>query len=143
VFNLTAATIAFLTILTFWNSTVTAELFGSQRQIATLKHAIPWGFLLLVPALATTAATGYSMAGSSSSAGVRAKKRQMPFIAGDGLLVLAPTALYLDSLATRPSFGAAFYSVQALELLTGALNLTLMSLNIRDGINLARCRATP
>jgi hypothetical protein len=136
--HLTAATIAFLTILTFWVSTVTVELFGSDHLIRTVKHAIPWGFLALVPALAVTAATGFSMGRASRAPLIRAKKRRMPFIAGNGLLILVPAALYLAHLATIGSFGATFYTVQAIELLAGAVNLTLMSLNIRDGINLAR-----
>lgn len=34
-------------------------------------------------------------------------------------------------------FDSRFYLVQGLELLTGALNLTLMGLNIRDGLRLS------
>jgi hypothetical protein len=136
--HLTAATVGFLTILTFWVSTVTVELLGSDRSVTAVKQAIPWGFLLLVPALAITAGTGFSMAGSSSAPRVRAKKRRMPFVAGNGLLILIPAALYLDHLATNRNFGPAFYAVQAVELLAGALNLALMSLNYRDGLELTR-----
>ena len=38
-----AGIIAFLTILTFWSSTVVAELFGSVETITFVKQAIPWG----------------------------------------------------------------------------------------------------
>lgn len=131
-----AATIGFLTILTFWISTVTVELFGSDSSVTTVKQAIPWGLLVLVPALAVTGATGFSMSRGSSEPRIVAKKRRMPFIVGNGLLVLIPCALYLDRLATRDEFGATFYAVQTLELLVGAVNLTLMSLNARDGLRL-------
>jgi hypothetical protein len=43
-------------------------------------------------------------------------------------------------------FDGAFVAVQALELLAGALNITLLSLNMRDGLRLrrpARQRPTP
>jgi hypothetical protein len=60
----------------------------------------------------------------------------MPFIAGNGLLILIPAALFLDRLASRGEFGALFYAVQTLELIAGAVNLTLMSLNARDGLRL-------
>ena len=60
----------------------------------------------------------------------------MPFIAGNGLLILAPVALYLDRLASRGEFGTLFYAVQAVELIAGAVNLTLMSLSLRDGLRL-------
>ncbi len=47
-----AGVLAILTIATFWLSTAFAELFGSQAVVTTVKTAIPWGFLLLIPALA-------------------------------------------------------------------------------------------
>ena len=141
--HLAAATVGFLTILTFWVSTVISELFGSAHLITTVKQAIPWGLLVLAPALMTTAATGFSLAGARLEPRIRSKKRRMPFIAGNGLLVLVPAAVYLDYLATNASFGAAFYGVQAIELLAGAVNLTLMALSFRDGIALARRRAGP
>ena len=101
-----------------------------------VKQTIPWGFLVLVPALAITGATGFSMAGTSSDTRIRAKRRRMPFIAGNGLLILTPAALYLDRLASQGEFGTLFYAVQTLELITGAVKLTLMSLNLRDGLRL-------
>jgi hypothetical protein len=48
-----------------------------------------------------------------------------------------PAALYLATLASCGEFGSLFYRVQALELVAGAANLTLVSLNIRDGLRLA------
>jgi hypothetical protein len=53
-----AGVIGFVTILTFWLSTVTSELFGSTAAIAAVKETIPWGFLVLVPALAIAGASG-------------------------------------------------------------------------------------
>ncbi|WP_406239937.1 hypothetical protein [Nocardia sp. NBC_01009] len=54
----------------------------------------------------------------------------MPFIAANGLLILIPSAISLDILASHENFGAAFYCVQTLELIAGAINIALMSLNI-------------
>lgn len=61
----------------------------------------------------------------------------MPLIAGNGILILVPAVLYLDHLASNRDFGAAFVTVQAIELVAGLVNLVLMSLNIRDGMRLA------
>jgi hypothetical protein len=133
-----AGVLAFLIILSFWTSTVVSELFGSLETVAAVKRAIPWGFLVLVPALATVGASGFRMAGASSEPHVLRKKRRMPFIAGNGILILIPAALYLAALASRGDFGATFYAVQAVELIAGAVNLTLMALNIRDGLRLTR-----
>jgi hypothetical protein len=94
------------------------------------------GFLILVPALAITGASGFLMAGNSSDSKIARKKLRMPFIAGNGLLVLIPAALYLATLASRGEFGGLFYVVQAVELVAGAVNLVLVSLNIRDGFRL-------
>jgi hypothetical protein len=131
-----AGIIGFLTILTFWTSTVAAELFGSLETVVAVKRAIPWGLLILVPALAIAGASGFKLAGASSDPRVIGKKRRMPFIAGNGLFILIPTALCLAALASRGEFGGLFYGVQAIELLAGAVNLSLMSLNIRDGFRL-------
>lgn len=141
--HLIAAATGFLTILTFWISTVVSELSGSDTLIVSVKQAIPWGLLVLVPALIITGATGLPMSQASTTPGILAKKRRMPFIAGNGLLILVPAAFLLDGLASRGEFGAAFVTVQAVELIAGAVNLTLMSLNIRDGFRLTgRLRTT-
>jgi hypothetical protein len=132
-----AGVIGFLTILTFWLSTIASEMSGSRHVITEVKQAIPWGLLVLVPALAINGATGFRMAGGSHAPLIVRKKRRMPFIAGNGLLILVPVAICLDLLASRGEFGPVFYGVQTLELAAGAVNLTLMSLNIRDGLRLS------
>jgi hypothetical protein len=132
-----AGIVAFLTILTFWTSTAISELFLPIGAVIAVKQAIPWGLLVLVPALAITGATGFRLAGASADPRILSKKRRMPFIAGNGILVLIPAALSLAALATRLEFGTLFYSIQAVELIAGAVNLVLMSLNIRDGLRLS------
>ncbi len=131
-----AGNIAFLMILTFWTSTVVAELFLPVAAVVAVKQAIPWGLLILVPALAITGASGFRIAGAASDPRIAAKKRRMPFIAGNGVLILIPAALGLSVLASRQEFDGLFYAVQAVELIAGAVNLALMSLNIRDGLRL-------
>ena len=66
---------------------------------------------------------------------VDAKKKRMPFIAANGLLV--PCAIFLNRWAAGGAFDTTFYVVQAIELIAGAINLTLMSLNARDGLRMA------
>ena len=135
-----AGALAFLLIGTFWLSTVASELFATRATIAIVKTAIPWGFLLLVPALAATAGTGLLLAKGQRGGAVGAKLKRMPFIAANGLLVLIPSAFFLASKARAGDFGNAFYLVQALELVAGATNLTLLGLNMRDGLQLTRWR---
>ncbi|PWC43891.1 hypothetical protein [Azospirillum sp. TSO22-1] len=127
-----------LTIAAFWTSTVAAEAFGSDATVLAVKTAILWSLLLLVPALAITGITGVRMAGGSADPRIVRKRRRMPVIALNGLLVLVPCAVFLQARAAAGEFGGAFIAVQAIELLAGAANLTLIGMNLRDGLALAR-----
>lgn len=131
-----AGAVALLTIAGFWLSTAVSELFASAAIVAAVKTAIPWGFLLLVPALAATGGSGFALAKGRRAGLVGAKIRRMPLIAGNGILILIPSALYLASKARAGEFDAAFYGVQALELAAGAVNITLLGLNMRDGLRM-------
>jgi hypothetical protein len=57
-----AGAVAFFTIAVFWTSTAFSELFGSKEMIAAVKSAIPWGFLVLIPAIAAAGGTGFALA---------------------------------------------------------------------------------
>ena len=131
-----AGTLALLTIATFWLSTVLAELFASQATVTAVKTAIPWGFLWLVPALAATGGSGLALAKGRRGGPIDAKLERMPPIAANGLLVLIPAALFLAFKARAAEFDTVFYAVQALELVAGAANITLLGLNLRDGLRM-------
>lgn len=131
-----AGTLALLTIAAFWVATTTSELSGSKDAVIAVKQAIPWGLWLLVPALAVTGFSGFRLGRTDTSPLVAAKRRRMPIIGANGLLVLVPCALYLARASAEGDLGTWFYLVQAIELLTGAVNLTLLSLNLRDGLRL-------
>jgi hypothetical protein len=103
-----------LTISTFWLSTALSDLFGSRTIVVAVKTAIPWGFLLLIPALAATGASGFALAKGRRAGLIGAKIKRMPFIAANGLLVLIPSALFLASKATAGEFDASFDAMQAL-----------------------------
>jgi len=139
-----AGVIALFTIATFWLSTALSEIFASRATVVVVKMAIPWGFLLLVPALAAAGGSGFALSKGRSGRLVNAKKRRMPFIAANGLLVLIPSAMFLASRARANEFDAAFYAVQMLELVAGLANITLLGLNLRDGLKLkGRPRSLP
>ncbi|NCP18952.1 MAG: hypothetical protein GW855_07325 [Erythrobacter sp.] len=133
-----AGTLATLLVASFWLSTVIVEAFGTHAQIAVVKLAIPWGFLLLVPALAATGGTGLIRARGHRGGIVERKLRRMPIIAANGVLVLIPSALFLAWKAGAGAFDTAFYAVQAVELVAGAANFTLLALNMRDGLRMTR-----
>jgi len=132
-----AGALAILTIATFWLSTVFSELFGSQAVVTSVKTTIPWGFLLLVPALAAAGGSGFALARERRGAAlIDSKMKRMRIIAANGIPILIPSALFLASKATAGEFDVTFYAVQALELIAGATNLALLSLNMRDGLKL-------
>lgn len=132
----TAGVLAILAIATFWLSTALAELFASHAVITAVKTAIPWGFLLLIPALAPAGGSGFFLAKGRRSGLVGSKIKRMPIIAASGILVLIPSALYLASKARTGEFDTAFYAVQVLELAAGAVNIALLALNMRDGLKM-------
>lgn len=127
---------AFLTILIFWLSTVAAELAGGPGLTVAVKTAILWGLVLLVPALAFTGLSGIRLARGTGGVRITRKRRRMPWIAGTGLLVLVPCAVFLQAKASAHSFDTAFVAAQALELVAGATNLALLGLSMRDGFAL-------
>lgn len=128
-----AGAIATLTIATFWLSTAVAELALDTGAVITVKTLIPYGFLILIPAMATAGGTGFKLAKGRTAGLIGAKRKRMPIIAANGVLVLIPSALFLAAKAQAGAFDTSFYAVQGLELLAGATNLFLLGLNIRDG----------
>jgi hypothetical protein len=130
--------LAAATISLFLGATVLVELFGSPQAVAELKQRIVFpGLWVLVPAIAATGVSGFIAGRSRSGRLLSAKKRRMPWIAMNGLLVLVPCAILLQRWSAAGRFDTGFYLVQALELLAGATNLTLMGLNIRDGLRMS------
>src|SRR5215831_17933343 len=67
---------------------------------------------------------------------IATKLRRMPLIATNGLLVLIPSALFLASKPRAAEFDSVFHSVRALEPAAGAANISLLGLNMRDGLRM-------
>ena len=95
------------------------------------------GLFILVPAVAITGGSGFFLSKSRRGRLVDSKKKRMPFIAANGLIVLVPCAIVLSRWSAAGSFDTAFYVVQAIELSGGAINLALMGMNIRDGLRMS------
>jgi hypothetical protein len=129
-----SAITATLCISVFFTSTIAIELFGTTEAIATVKSLIVMpGLFILILAIAATGVTGFAMTKGSNKGLIGNKRKRMPFIGVNGLLILLPAAIVLDQWATAGSFDTRFYLLQGLELAAGAINLTLMFLNICDG----------
>ncbi len=132
-----AGTTAMLIIAVFWSATLVSEIFLNAAAVATVKQAIVYGLLVLVPFLAATGASGFALSQSRRGLLVDRKRKRMAFIAADGLLVMIPAALFLNGKAAAVEFDSMFYTVQLVELVVGVVQLTLMGMNFRDGRKLA------
>lgn len=143
--HLAAGILAPLCIASFLLSTVAVELLGSDAAVAQLKSFIVTpGLWILVPLIAVAGGSGMRLAKSRRGRLVDSKRKRMPFIAANGLLVLVPCAIVLDRWASAGSFDTAFYAVQTIEMLAGVTNLALMGLNVRDGLRMTgRVRIAP
>lgn len=133
-----AGTIALLCVTVFWTATVIAEVFGDHPTVALVKQDIVYGLFLLVPAMVITGLLGFSLSRTRPGSLVLGKIRRMRLIAANGILIMVPCALFLNHQAQAGAFDVQFYAVQALELLVGGIQLTLMSRNFRDGLRLAQ-----
>lgn len=139
--HLTAAVIATLCIATFFTSSILVELFGTHDSIAMVKRLIVMpGLFILIPAIAMTGGTGFALSNNRKGRLVENKKKRMPFIAANGILILLPAAIFLNQWAASGLFDTRFYIVQGLELMAGAINLSLMAMNIRDGLRMSGSR---
>jgi hypothetical protein len=91
-----AALFAFGLIATFMAATLMAEGFLSYAAIVDVKQAIVYALFVLVPLLAMTGGSGFVLSRRSEHPLVAAKRRRMPVIALNGILVLMPLALFLN-----------------------------------------------
>ena len=132
-----AGVVAMLTVLTFWTSTAISEAFLSQELVAAVKHAVLYGMLVLIPAMVATGASGFALGKNRKGRLVERKQWRMRIIAMNGLLIMLPAAFFLDGKASVGEFDTPFYVVQAIELMVGVVQLTLMGKNFRDGLRLS------
>ena len=137
IIHLIAAILATLCIAIFFTSTILVELLGSQESIATVKRLIVTpGLFILIPAIAITGGSGLSLSKGKKGGLVENKKKRMPIIGLNGLLILLPCAIFLDQWAAAGTFDTKCFIVQGLELIAGAINLMLMGRNMRDGLRM-------
>jgi hypothetical protein len=129
--------VALLCITTFWISTVVSELLMDQANVIAVKNAVLNGMWLLIPSMAATGGSGFSLSKGRSGRLVGVKARRMKIVAANGFLILLPSAFVLASWANAGRFDGRFFALQGVELLAGAVNIGLLALNMRDGLRLS------
>jgi hypothetical protein len=136
-----AGALALLLILSFWTATVISELSQDLGTITAVKAWMLNGVFLLIPVMAIAGGSGLSLGKGWKSAVVARKRVRMKIVAANGLLVLVPSAVFLAAKAEAGAFDWTFAGVQGVELLAGAVNMTLLALNMRDGLAMRRPRS--
>lgn len=134
-----AGGMAILTIATFWISSFVAEVFLTESVVIQVKQSIVYyGLVPLVLFMAITGGSGNFLAKNRQNKIVQSKMKRMRILAINGLLVMIPSALFLNHKASLSEFDWIFYSVQVLELGVGLVQLYLLSQNFKEGLILSR-----
>jgi hypothetical protein len=128
-----AGLMALTLVATFMTATIVAEIIGGHVGIVAVKTAILFALSLLIPSVLVANITGRSLAAGRKTPLLNRKRRRTALVAVVGILILVPCAVTLRILAVEDDFGTLFVSIQAIELLGGLVNLTLLGLNARDG----------
>lgn len=133
-----AAIVAFILIATFQISTISVELFGTNTQISAVKSIILMLIPLLILAMITTGVTANKLYPGTMKGIFKVKQLRLKIAAINGLIILLPSAIVLAKWSAVAQFDSIYWTVQAIEIIAGMTNLTMIGLNIRDGIRLAR-----
>ena len=70
-----AGVLALLTIMSFWVPTAVTEALGSTAAIVAVKTWIPWGFVVLIPALMAAGRSGFALSRGRQGGLVEAKRK--------------------------------------------------------------------
>ncbi|WP_375587335.1 hypothetical protein [Flagellimonas aurea] len=130
---------ALLTIATFFGFSFAAEIIGQVEFIKKVKTGIVRALPILVLAMPVLGITGKKLSGNSKDPVIVLKMRRMKIVAINGILLIL-LALYLYYSSLKGDIDIIFFSFQVLELCLGAINLWLIVLNIRSGLNLKQHR---
>nr|WP_321413718.1 hypothetical protein [uncultured Allomuricauda sp.] len=134
--HIVATAIAVLTIASFFSFSLIAEIMGNPEFIKQIKTGILYCLPVLLFAMPLLGITGKKLAGKSKSPIVTTKMKRMKFIAFNGVILIS-LAIYLYFRANDNNIDRTFLYVQIIELLFGAINLTLLGLNIQSGMKLS------
>jgi hypothetical protein len=133
-----AGTLAMVLVASFWTSTVVAEMLLGPAAVVAVKLAIAkYGLVCLAASMAVAGGSGFAISRARTGRLIAQKKRRMPVLGANGLLVMIPAAIYLAVKATAGEFDARFYAVQGIELVVGVVQLTLMGKNFAAGLRLS------
>jgi len=132
----TAAILALVLITSFLTSTIIADLFATPQQIAHVKSTILMFIPGLILAMMVTGISAKKLYPGVMKGALKIKETRMKIAAINGVIVLLPAAIVLARWSALGQFDGLYWTVQILEIIAGMINLTMIGLNIRDGIRL-------
>ena len=135
-----AGAAAILLIGVFWYLALSSEFFGGHAEVLQARTAILWLMPVLIALVIVANISGKRLGGARHPL-VATKKNRVKLVAANGAIILVPAVVLLWYWADTGRFDAWFYAVQVLELMAGAGNVILLSLNLRDGLRLAAQKA--
>lgn len=131
-----AGILSWLLILSFFTTSLVAEITGKAVLILQVKTYIFYALPIIILLMPMAGISGTKLGGKSRNSIVLAKKRRMKFIGGNGLVLISlATLLYFRAQAGK--IDVTFHALQVAEFLFGATNIVLMGWMIRDGLFLS------
>lgn len=130
-----ATAIAAITIFTFFTSSLIAEIKGDESFIKSVKSFIIYALPILIVSMPTLAITGNKLAGHSKNRLVLIKKNRMKLVMVNGMILIS-LAIFLFYRSHFQEIDGVFLTFQIAEFFFGMVNLTLIGLNARNGMQL-------
>ena len=128
--------IAAITITMFFTFSLIAEIKGDETFIKQVKEGILFSLPLLLVAMPMLNITGNKLAGESQNPIVLAKRRRMKFVLANGITLIS-LACFLYYRSHYQAIDGIFLTAQIAEFTLGLTNLTLIGINIKNGIQLS------
>ena len=111
---------------------------ATPAQIAYVKRVILMFVPVLMLSMIATGLTANKLYPGILKGQFKIKQIRLKIAAANGVLILLPAAIVLARWSELSEFGVLYWTVQALEIIVGLINITMIGLNIRDGIRLGR-----
>ncbi|MBS1776170.1 MAG: hypothetical protein JSS64_07800 [Bacteroidetes bacterium] len=134
--HLIATIVAALTILTFFSTSLFAEIKGDETLIKSVKAFILYALPIMVIAMPTLKLTGDKLVGKSKSPIILAKAKRMKFVMINGVCLVS-LAIFLYYRSHYQTIDGVLLVAQIAEFAFGLANLTLIFINAKIGMQLS------
>ena len=127
---------AVLTISTFFTISMIAEIRGDEDYIRSVKAFILYALPVMILAMPTLKITGDRLAAKSINSLISAKAKRMKLVMVNGMILIS-LAVFLYYRSHYQQIDNIFLTAQIAEFIFGLLNLTLIFINAKTGMQLS------